>query len=135
MSRLAAHVEITYTKDPLHERTSTHIVYIDMIPNKGDSISIDGSNQFFRVDNWKIEDDQLKIYCSTENDPEVLTHAISFPNINKIADQLISLHSDKWRQCKEKPNLLGWFVGQAMKMTNGRADPTLLRKTFNERLG
>jgi aspartyl-tRNA(Asn)/glutamyl-tRNA(Gln) amidotransferase subunit B len=31
----------------------------------------------------------------------------------------------------EKPNLIGWFVGQVMKETQGKANP----KTVNEILG
>lgn len=43
--------------------------------------------------------------------------------ISKIVDDLIRANPDKAEQAKAKPKAVGWFVGQVMKLTNGRADP------------
>ncbi|MCZ2328607.1 Asp-tRNA(Asn)/Glu-tRNA(Gln) amidotransferase subunit GatB [Bartonella sp. F02] len=48
--------------------------------------------------------------------------------IEKAVDEIISNNPDKVIQVKEKPALVGWFVGQVMKATGGKANP----QTVNE---
>jgi Asp-tRNA(Asn)/Glu-tRNA(Gln) amidotransferase B subunit len=37
--------------------------------------------------------------------------------------ELIVYNPEKVEQAKGRPELIGWFVGQAMKKLNGQADP------------
>ena len=43
--------------------------------------------------------------------------------IEKAVDAIIAANPDKVEQAKAKPTLLGWFVGQVMKATGGKANP------------
>ncbi|MBA3325128.1 MAG: hypothetical protein H0T41_07675, partial [Rhodobacteraceae bacterium] len=42
---------------------------------------------------------------------------------------------DKAAQAKAKPALAGWFVGQVMKATGGRANPQAVSELVKARLG
>ena len=43
--------------------------------------------------------------------------------IEKAVDEIIAANPDKVEQAKAKPTMLGWFVGQVMKATGGKANP------------
>ena len=43
--------------------------------------------------------------------------------IEEAVDAIIAANPDKVEQAKAKPTLLGWFVGQVMKATGGKANP------------
>ncbi|WP_439357742.1 hypothetical protein [Bradyrhizobium sp. DASA03007] len=43
--------------------------------------------------------------------------------VQNVVAQLILDHKDKWGQAQDRPQLLGWFVGRAMKALGGNADP------------
>ena len=43
--------------------------------------------------------------------------------IEKAVDAIIAANPDKVEQVKLKPSMLGWFVGQAMKQSGGKANP------------
>ena len=55
--------------------------------------------------------------------------------IEKAVDEIIAANPDKVEAVKVKASLLGWFVGQVMKTTGGKANPQsvndLLRKKLN----
>ena len=51
--------------------------------------------------------------------------------IESVIDKIIENNPDQVNALSEKPNLIGWFVGQVMKETQGKANP----KTVNEILG
>ena len=46
-----------------------------------------------------------------------------------------SANPDKVEQAKAKPTLLGWFVGQTMKATGGKANPQALNEILKQKLG
>jgi aspartyl-tRNA(Asn)/glutamyl-tRNA(Gln) amidotransferase subunit B len=50
-------------------------------------------------------------------------------------DQIIAANPDKVAQAKEKPTLLGWFVGQTMKATGGKANPAAVNALLKAKLG
>jgi aspartyl-tRNA(Asn)/glutamyl-tRNA(Gln) amidotransferase subunit B len=55
--------------------------------------------------------------------------------IEKAVDEIIAANPDKVEAVKAKASMLGWFVGQVMKTTGGKANPQsvndLLRKKLN----
>ena len=55
--------------------------------------------------------------------------------IEKLVDQLIAANPDKAAQAKEKPALVGWFVGQAMKASRGKANPQAVNTLLRQKLG
>ncbi len=55
--------------------------------------------------------------------------------IEKTVDELIAANPDKVEQVKAKPTMLGWFVGQAMKASGGKANPQALNEILKAKLG
>ena len=55
--------------------------------------------------------------------------------IEAAIDQIIAANPDKVAQAKEKPTLLGWFVGQTMKATGGKANPAAVNALLKAKLG
>ena len=50
-------------------------------------------------------------------------------------DEVIAANPDKVEQAKAKPSLAGWFVGQVMKATGGKANPQAVNELLKSRLG
>jgi aspartyl-tRNA(Asn)/glutamyl-tRNA(Gln) amidotransferase subunit B len=50
-------------------------------------------------------------------------------------DAIIAANPDKVEQVKAKPTMLGWFVGQAMKASGGKANPQALNEILKQKLG
>ncbi|MGA7712985.1 MAG: Asp-tRNA(Asn)/Glu-tRNA(Gln) amidotransferase subunit GatB [Rhizomicrobium sp.] len=55
--------------------------------------------------------------------------------IEKAVDAVIAAHPDKVAAAKAKPALAGWFVGQVMKSTGGKANPAAVNAILKSRLG
>ena len=55
--------------------------------------------------------------------------------IEKAIDKVIAANPDKVAQAKAKPTLAGWFVGQVMKETGGKANPQALQQLVKDKLG
>ncbi len=55
--------------------------------------------------------------------------------IEAVVDGIIAANPDKVEQVKAKPTMLGWFVGQAMKASGGKANPTALNDILKKKLG
>jgi aspartyl-tRNA(Asn)/glutamyl-tRNA(Gln) amidotransferase subunit B len=55
--------------------------------------------------------------------------------IAKAVDDVIAANFDKARQAKAKPGMLGWFVGQVMKSTGGKANPQAVSDILKSKLG
>ncbi len=55
--------------------------------------------------------------------------------IEKVVDEIIAGNPDKVQQAKEKPTLLGWFVGQVMKASGGKANPGAVNDLLKKKLG
>ncbi|MEW7006910.1 MULTISPECIES: Asp-tRNA(Asn)/Glu-tRNA(Gln) amidotransferase subunit GatB [unclassified Lentilitoribacter] len=55
--------------------------------------------------------------------------------IEAAVDEIIAANPDQVEKVKEKPQLAGWFVGQVMKATGGKANPQAVQKLVREKLG
>ncbi|QPC87866.1 Asp-tRNA(Asn)/Glu-tRNA(Gln) amidotransferase subunit GatB [Mesorhizobium sp. NBSH29] len=55
--------------------------------------------------------------------------------IEKAVDEIIAANPDKVEQAKEKPTMAGWFVGQVMKATGGKANPQAVNDLVKAKLG
>ena len=55
--------------------------------------------------------------------------------IEKAVDEIIAANPGQVAQVREKPKTLGWFVGQVMKATGGKANPQAVNKILKEKLG
>jgi len=55
--------------------------------------------------------------------------------IERAVEAAIAANPDKAEQAKGKPGMLGWFVGQVMKATGGKANPQAVSDVLKARLG
>ena len=55
--------------------------------------------------------------------------------IDTAVDAVIAANAEKAEQAKTKPGMLGWFVGQVMKSTGGKANPQAVSDALKSKLG
>ncbi len=55
--------------------------------------------------------------------------------IEKVVDEVIAANPKQVEQVKAKPQTLGWFVGQVMQKTGGKANPQAVNQLLREKLG
>ena len=55
--------------------------------------------------------------------------------IEKAVDEVIAANPDKVEQARAKPTMAGWFVGQVMKATGGKANPQAVNELVKAKLG
>jgi aspartyl-tRNA(Asn)/glutamyl-tRNA(Gln) amidotransferase subunit B len=55
--------------------------------------------------------------------------------IETAVDTIIAANPDKVAAAKAKPAMLGWFVGQVMKSTGGKANPQAVNDLLRKKLG
>ncbi len=55
--------------------------------------------------------------------------------IEAAIDEIIAANAEKAEQVKDKPNMIGWFVGQVMKSTGGKANPQAVNQILRDKLG
>ena len=56
-------------------------------------------------------------------------------DIEELVDKIISENEAQVKQFKEGNNkVLGWFVGQIMKLTKGQANPSIVNKIITKKL-
>jgi aspartyl-tRNA(Asn)/glutamyl-tRNA(Gln) amidotransferase subunit B len=89
----------------------------------------------------KIAKDVFDICWREGGDPRVIVEArgmrqvIDLSAIEPVVDELIAKNPDKAEQAKSKPALIGWFVGQVMKASNGKANPKAVNDLLKRKLG
>jgi aspartyl-tRNA(Asn)/glutamyl-tRNA(Gln) amidotransferase subunit B len=89
----------------------------------------------------RIAKDLFEILWSEGGDPRQIVEARGMKQvtdtgaIEKAVDELIAANPDKVEQVKAKPTMLGWFVGQAMKASGGKANPQALNEILKAKLG
>jgi aspartyl-tRNA(Asn)/glutamyl-tRNA(Gln) amidotransferase subunit B len=55
--------------------------------------------------------------------------------IEAAVDEVLAANPDKAAQAREKPSMAGWFVGQVMKATGGKANPQAVQALVRAKLG
>ena len=55
--------------------------------------------------------------------------------IEKVVDEIIAANPDQVAKVKGKPQTLGWFVGQVMKASGGKANPQAVNDILKAKLG
>jgi aspartyl-tRNA(Asn)/glutamyl-tRNA(Gln) amidotransferase subunit B len=89
----------------------------------------------------KIAKDLFEIVWSEGGDPRVLVESRGMQQvtdsgaIEAAIDEIIAANPDKVAQARQKPTMLGWFVGQAMKATGGKANPQAVNALLKSKLG
>ena len=89
----------------------------------------------------KIAKDLFEIVWSEGGDPRAIVEARGMRQvtdtgaIEAAVDAVIAANPDKVEQARAKPTLAGWFVGQVMKATGGKANPQAVQELVRARLG
>jgi aspartyl-tRNA(Asn)/glutamyl-tRNA(Gln) amidotransferase subunit B len=55
--------------------------------------------------------------------------------LDAVIAAVMAANPDKVAEVQAKPTLLGWFVGQVMKQSGGKANPAVLNSMLKEKLG
>jgi aspartyl-tRNA(Asn)/glutamyl-tRNA(Gln) amidotransferase subunit B len=89
----------------------------------------------------KIAKDLFEIVWQEGGDPRALVEARGMKQvtdlgaIEKVVDDIIAANPDKVAQARAKPQLMGWFVGQVMKSSGGKANPQAVNDLLKSKLG
>ncbi|MGE3829693.1 MAG: Asp-tRNA(Asn)/Glu-tRNA(Gln) amidotransferase subunit GatB [Parvibaculaceae bacterium] len=88
----------------------------------------------------KIAKDVFEILWSEGGDPAEIVEKRGLRQvtdtgaIDKAIADIIAANPDKVEQVKAKPTMLGWFVGQVMKATGGKANPQAVNELLRAKL-
>jgi aspartyl-tRNA(Asn)/glutamyl-tRNA(Gln) amidotransferase subunit B len=88
----------------------------------------------------RIAKDLFVMMEETSKDPAVLVEEKGLKQvtdtgaIEAAVDQIIAANPDKVEQYRAKPTMLGWFVGQVMKSTGGKANPASVNELLKKKL-
>jgi aspartyl-tRNA(Asn)/glutamyl-tRNA(Gln) amidotransferase subunit B len=91
--------------------------------------------------NTVIAKDILKSVWNEGGDPRAIVEKRGLKQvtdtaaIEKIVDEVVAKNPDKAAEVKGKPQALGWFVGQVMKATGGKANPQAVNDLLKKKLG
>ncbi len=89
----------------------------------------------------KIAKDLFEIVFTEGGDPRELVETRGMKQvtdtgaIEAAVDAIIAANPDKVAQAQAKPTMLGWFVGQVMKQTGGKANPQAVNDVLKSKLG
>lgn len=89
----------------------------------------------------KIAKDLFEICWTEGGDPHAIVEARGMKQvtdlsaIERVVDEIIASNPDKVEQVKAKPALAGWFVGQVMKASGGKANPKAVNDLLKAKLG
>jgi aspartyl-tRNA(Asn)/glutamyl-tRNA(Gln) amidotransferase subunit B len=56
-------------------------------------------------------------------------------DVEKIVDDIVAKNPDKVADAKTNPKAIGWFVGQVMKASSGKANPQTVNELLKKRIG
>ena len=89
----------------------------------------------------KIAKDVFDIVWNEGGDPKAIVEERGMKQvtdlgaIEKVVDDIIARNPDKVEQLKAKPTMIGWFVGQVMKSSGGKANPQAVNDLLKKKLG
>jgi aspartyl-tRNA(Asn)/glutamyl-tRNA(Gln) amidotransferase subunit B len=89
----------------------------------------------------KIAKDLFEIVWTEGGDPHAIVESRGMKQvtdlsaIERVVDDIVAKNPDKVEQAKAKPALVGWFVGQVMKASGGKANPQAVNDLLKRKLG
>ena len=89
----------------------------------------------------KIAKDLFEIIWNDGGDPAQIVDARGMKQVTDMGaieaavDQIIAANPDQVEKAKLNPKLAGWFVGQVMKATGGKANPKAVNEIIAAKLG
>ncbi len=89
----------------------------------------------------KIAKDLFEILWTEGGDPKAIVEARGLKQvtdlsaIEKVVDDVIAKNPDKVADAKANAKAIGWFVGQVMKASGGKASPQAVNQLLKNKLG
>ncbi len=89
----------------------------------------------------KIAKDLFEIVWTEGGEPAAIVEARGLRQVTDTGaietaiDEIIARNPDKVAQVQAKPTMLGWFVGQVMKASGGKANPAAVNEILKSKLG
>jgi aspartyl-tRNA(Asn)/glutamyl-tRNA(Gln) amidotransferase subunit B len=89
----------------------------------------------------KIAKDLFEIVWTEGGDPKAIVEARGLQQvtdlgaIEALVAAIVAANPDKVQQAKAKPTMIGWFVGQVMKASGGKANPQAVNDLLKAKLG
>ncbi|MBK1636278.1 Asp-tRNA(Asn)/Glu-tRNA(Gln) amidotransferase subunit GatB [Rhodovulum adriaticum] len=89
----------------------------------------------------KIAKDLFEIVYTEGGDPAQIVEERGMKQvtdtgaIEKVVDEIIAANPAQVEKAKANPKLAGWFVGQVMKATGGKANPKAVNEIVSKKLG
>jgi aspartyl-tRNA(Asn)/glutamyl-tRNA(Gln) amidotransferase subunit B len=89
----------------------------------------------------KIAKDLFEIVWTEGGDPAAIVKARGMEQvtdlsaIEAVVDEIVDKNPDKVAQARGNPKLIGWFVGQVMKTSGGKANPQAVNDVLKRKLG
>jgi aspartyl-tRNA(Asn)/glutamyl-tRNA(Gln) amidotransferase subunit B len=89
----------------------------------------------------KIAKDVFEILWTEGGDPagivesRGLRQVTDMGAIERAVDEIVAANPAKVEQARAKPSMAGWFVGQVMKATGGKANPQAVNELVKAKLG
>ena len=89
----------------------------------------------------KIAKDVFEVMLSEGGNPRDIVEARGLRQvtdtgaIEAVVAEVIAANPEKAEQAKAKPAMLGWFVGQVMKASGGKANPQAVNALLKAKLG
>ena len=89
----------------------------------------------------KIAKDLFEIVWAEGGDPADIVETRGMKQvtdtgaIEAAVDAIIAANPDKVEQVQAKPTMIGWFVGQVMRQSGGKANPQAVNEILKKKLG
>ncbi|HEX3502720.1 MAG TPA: Asp-tRNA(Asn)/Glu-tRNA(Gln) amidotransferase subunit GatB [Xanthobacteraceae bacterium] len=89
----------------------------------------------------KIAKDVFEIAWTEGGDPRAIVEARGLKQvtdvaaIEKVVDEIVAKNPDKVADAKTNPKAIGWFVGQVMKASGGKANPQAVNDLLKKKIG
>ena len=89
----------------------------------------------------KIAKDLFEIVWTEGGDPAQIVEARGMKQVTDLGaieaavDAIIAANPDQVEKAKANPKLAGWFVGQVLKATGGKANPAAVNELVAQKLG
>ncbi|HLH92389.1 MAG TPA: Asp-tRNA(Asn)/Glu-tRNA(Gln) amidotransferase subunit GatB [Xanthobacteraceae bacterium] len=89
----------------------------------------------------KIAKDLFEIVWTEGGDPAAIVEARGMKQvtdlvaIEKVVDDIVGRNPDKVADARTNPKAIGWFVGQVMKASGGKANPQAVNDLLKRKLG
>lgn len=89
----------------------------------------------------KIAKDLFEVVWTEGGDPRAIVEQRGMKQvtdlgaIEKVVDEIVAANPDKVADARTNPKAIGWFVGQVMKSSGGKANPQAVNDLLKSKLG